>query len=73
MTPIVALFIASTFLPDAYTICGPKPDEKCLTWVDQCLRKNEEDGVESDLSFEWCAEEVDPNLVHWGEFPAWPK
>ncbi len=67
-----ALFLAifgTQFHPDAYIICGPKPQNSCLVWVDQCLTDALKEGTEADEAFEWCAEGVDPNLVNWGEFP----
>jgi len=71
---MLALFsLVPIFLGDAYVICGKDPKQECLVWVDQCLRENKANGVEPDLSFEWCAEEVDPALVNFETNFPWPK
>ena len=73
-TPFVfALMVTVTPTPapfhgDAYAICGPQPDPRCLELADQCLRTEAAKGTDADLAFEWCANEVeglDPYLVHF--------
>jgi len=56
---------APAFKGDSYVICGPEPLQECLQWTDKCLRDAEAEGNEPDVAFEWCAEDVPPEMVHW--------
>ncbi len=64
MIPLIVI-LGSLFHPDAYVICGKEPLTQCLVTVDACLRDSEAQGYEPDEAFEWCAENVDPNIVHF--------
>jgi hypothetical protein len=61
---LLFLSFPTLFRQDAYVICGKDPADTCLVWVDQCLADGEKQGYEPDTNFEYCAETVDPKLVH---------
>jgi hypothetical protein len=72
MIVAIALLGALPFLGDAYAICGRDPKLECLQWADKCLRDARVETPDFDLTFEWCAEEIPPELVNFVEI-GWLK
>jgi hypothetical protein len=60
--------LATLWLADTLLICGPKPEQKCLVYVEQCLTQIYQDGLDADAAFEWCegkAQSFDPDMLHF--------
>jgi hypothetical protein len=56
---IAALLLS--FSTDTLNICDRNPTNACYVPVEQCMKKNQAQGLEPDLYFHICADEAEYN------------